>query len=290
MGLMMAASFGVARAAECGPDRLGTSRIMGVGAQGGFEVGLKTYPRTLALADHEVILTFDDGPAAGATPRILDALARECARATFFLIGRNAQAMPQLVQREARDGHTIGHHTYSHPASTLRYMSFEAARDDIARGIAADEAALSARNFAPGGPPDSAAQPPRTPFFRFPGFADTPELRSWLAAANIGVFGADLWASDWIAMSPQEELDLTLARLEREGRGIILFHDTHAWTADMLPEFLRALKQRGYRIVHIIPGAGAARTQEAPAGWMSETERIISRLAPRLRGASVPAL
>jgi len=55
---------------------------------------------------------------------------------------------------------------------------------------------------------------PRTPFFRFPGFASTPYLLNRLAARNIVVFGADLWASDWRAMSPGQELRLMLARLE----------------------------------------------------------------------------
>jgi len=284
--LFAAAQFGMAQAAECAPDALGTSRVMGVGAQGGLEVGLKTYPRTLALAEREVILTFDDGPAAGTTPEILDALARECVRATFFLIGRNAEAMPQLVRREVREGHTIGHHTYSHPAATLRYVGDAAARADILRGMAAVEKAA----YGDGEPGDLAALNLHTPFFRFPGFADTPELRNWLAAGNVGVFGADLWASDWITMSPQEELALTMARLDKAGRGIILFHDTHRWTADMLPDFLRELKRRGYRVVHIVPTMGIAATLEAPAGWTSETERIIGRLKPRLSGLGAPAL
>ncbi len=58
-----------AAAAECGPDKLGTSRVVAVGTQGGLEVGLKTYPRTIPLADHEVILTFDDGPDARTRPK-----------------------------------------------------------------------------------------------------------------------------------------------------------------------------------------------------------------------------
>jgi peptidoglycan-N-acetylglucosamine deacetylase len=74
-------------AANCEPDKLGTSRVVEVGTQGGLEVGLKTYPRTIPLADHEVILTFDDGPAAKTTPQILSALAKGCVRATFFEIG-----------------------------------------------------------------------------------------------------------------------------------------------------------------------------------------------------------
>ena len=91
-------------------------------------------------------------------------------------------------------------------------------------------------------------------------------------------------------MSSHEELGLTLARLERAGRGIILFHDTHRWTADMLPDFLRELKKRGYRVVHIVPTSGSAATVDAPPGWTSETERIVSRLWPRLSGAGVQGL
>src|SRR5579863_3753009 len=74
----IAASLSAASAAECGPDALGTARVMAVGAEGGLEVGLKSYPRTLPLADHEVILTFDDGPRPETTPKILEALAKEC--------------------------------------------------------------------------------------------------------------------------------------------------------------------------------------------------------------------
>jgi len=52
------------------------------------------------LDDHEIVLTFDDGPSVQTTPRILDALAAECVKATFFLVGRNAEALPALVTRE----------------------------------------------------------------------------------------------------------------------------------------------------------------------------------------------
>ena len=75
MALMV--GIGAAAAAEFGPDKLGTSRVAQVGTQGGLDVGLKTYPQTIPLADHEVIITFDDGPEATNTPKILDALAAE---------------------------------------------------------------------------------------------------------------------------------------------------------------------------------------------------------------------
>src|ERR1700739_566393 len=68
--LLFLAGAAEASAAQCGPDKLGTSRIAEVGTQGGLLVGLKTYPKTVALADHEVILTFDDGPDARTTPQI----------------------------------------------------------------------------------------------------------------------------------------------------------------------------------------------------------------------------
>jgi peptidoglycan-N-acetylglucosamine deacetylase len=75
-------------AAACPPEALGTFRLMAVGTEGGLEVGLKSYPRTLPLQDREVVLTFDDGPAPETTAKILDALAKECVLATFFDIGK----------------------------------------------------------------------------------------------------------------------------------------------------------------------------------------------------------
>ena len=94
---------------------------------------------------------------------------------------------------------------------------------------------------------------PKTPFFRFPGFAASPALLDRLAARGIVVFGADLWASDWNRMTPDQELRLVLARLDESQGGIVLFHDTKTATAAMLPAFLRALKARRYRVVHVVP-------------------------------------
>nr|WP_174243274.1 polysaccharide deacetylase family protein [Beijerinckia sp. L45] len=252
----------------CGADALGTSRTLSVGPRGGLEVGLKTYPQTLPLRDHEVALTFDDGPNAKTTPMVLDALSHECVKATFFLIGRHAQDLPKLVQREIADGHAVGHHTFSHPAITLRRMSTAAAEADIDQGFRADD--LAAYGAAGAGP--------RVPFFRFPGFADTPEVDRWLASRNIAVFGADLWASDWQMMTPATELALVMGRLQKTKGGIVLFHDTKSSTARMMPAFLRALKANGYRIVALVPGDGTAQTRAAPAGWSSETDRIINQV------------
>src|SRR5450631_4807227 len=207
-------------------DALGTTRVLEVDAATTPRVGRKQFPQTLALAPKEVVLTFDDGPWPGTTERILDALRQECVRATFFLIGRNAQARPVLARRELAEGHTVGYHSFSHPM--LDRMPIAAAQADIDRGIAAVETALH-----------RPAERTPTPFFRFPYFASTPPLLDWLERRRMVVFGADLWASDWNPMSPDQELALILARVEASQGGIVLFHDTKAQTAAMIPPFLR---------------------------------------------------
>lgn len=232
-----------ALAAPCAPGTLGTSRVMTIDAAATPRVGLKHFPTTLPLSDREVVLTFDDGPMPGTTSRVLAALAHECVRATFFLVGRNAAAYPALVRRIAAEGHTIAHHSFSHPI--MSRMTRAAAEADIDRGIAAVETALH-------GHPSATAS---TPFFRFPGFASTPDLLDALERRRMVVFGADLWASDWNAMTPQAELDLVTQRLAIARRGIILFHDTRSQTAAMLPGFLRFLKGNGYRVVHVVPAS-----------------------------------
>jgi peptidoglycan/xylan/chitin deacetylase (PgdA/CDA1 family) len=82
-----------------------------------------------------------------------------------------------------------------------------------------------------------------------------------LNARRFVVFGADVWASDWLPMSPEQELRLILSRIERAGRGIVLFHDTKAQTARMLPAFLRELKRRGFRVVHVVPDSAGGHSQ-----------------------------
>jgi peptidoglycan-N-acetylglucosamine deacetylase len=290
-GALIALMVGIgAAAAECGPDKLGTSRVASVGTQGGLDVGLKTYPQTIPLADHEVIITFDDGPEATNTPKILDALAAECVRATFFEIGRNAEELPAIARREVKDGHTVAHHTWSHPQPTLKYMSDAAARADVLRGMIAVEKAAYGRDFSGVEPKEPKDLKLEAPWFRFPGFADTADLRDWFAANNVGIFGVDLWASDWIKMTPEEELKLVMGRLEKNGhRGMLLLHDNHPWTAEAVPLLLRELKAQGYKVVHMVPGPGNGPIVRAPKGWFSETERVIGALKPRLErsGAKV---
>jgi peptidoglycan/xylan/chitin deacetylase (PgdA/CDA1 family) len=223
------------------PNALGTERVLEVDARSTPRVGRKHFPATLPLQRKEVVLTFDDGPLPETTPRVLDALKQECVRATFFLLGRNAEAHPGLARRILAEGHTVGHHTYSH--QILNRVPMAVAEGEINRGIQEDDYAVYGQR----------RDQPATPFFRFPGFASNERLLDLLARRGIVVFGADVWASDWNEMSPPTELRLIMSRLEASGGGIVLFHDTRSQTVAMLPGFLRELKRRGYRIVHAVP-------------------------------------
>jgi peptidoglycan-N-acetylglucosamine deacetylase len=236
-------------------DALGTARVLTVDPATTPRVGRKHFPQTLPLDDMEVVLTFDDGPRAGRTEKVLDALAGECVRASFFVLGRQGQTYPALLRRIVADGHTLAHHTFDHPL--LDRLSPAAAEREINHGFAAVETVLHGR------PTDR----PSTPFFRFPGFAATPALLQRLEQRGIVVFGADLWASDWNDMAPGQELDLVMARLAATRGGILLFHDTRLQTVQMLPTFLKALKLRGFQIVHVVP----------PQSWTAATPKADAR-------------
>jgi peptidoglycan/xylan/chitin deacetylase (PgdA/CDA1 family) len=222
-------------------DALGTSRVLTVDAATFPRVGLKSFPQTLPLEDREVVLTFDDGPWPPTDRKILAALAQECLRATFFLIGRNAAAHPELVRRMAAEGHTVAHHSFAHP--NLKYLKPDAAIGEIDKGIAAVETALHG----------AATTTPTTPFFRFPYFEAAPATLEALQKRGIAVFGADLWASDWNPMTSAQQLKLLTERLQVARKGIVLLHDPKAQTAAMLPAFLRYLRDNHYRVVHLVP-------------------------------------
>jgi peptidoglycan/xylan/chitin deacetylase (PgdA/CDA1 family) len=257
MAAAIALAMPPAWAAEC-PNKtaLGTSRTMSVSANDTPRVGLKSFPTTLSLADKEVVLTFDDGPFPPTTRRVLAALSDQCVHATFFLIGQNAAHNPDLVRKIVADGHTVGYHTWSH--RILGRVGKNVADDEINRGIAAVDN-ITGKPTALQTVGQSAAPTEPTRFFRFPGFVSTPRLLDELNGRNMVIFGADLWASDWNKMAPDQELSQIIGRLKVARKGIILFHDIKAQTASMLPSFLRFLKDNGYHVVQVVPsGAGQA--------------------------------
>lgn len=197
----------------------------------------------LKLGYHEVVLTFDDGPMPGRTENILKVLDNAGVKATFMMVGQMARSYPALVREVAAHGHTIGTHTQSH--ANLAHLSPAAAEAQIDGGIKSVSAALvpSMHSVAP--------------FFRFPYLASTAALRRQLAARGIVVIDADIDSKDYFQSTPDQVRKRTMARIEQRGSGIILMHDIHPRTAQMLPALLADLKTKGYKVVRLVPGHGS---------------------------------
>jgi peptidoglycan/xylan/chitin deacetylase (PgdA/CDA1 family) len=228
-------------AADCPghPDALGTSRTLVVDPREHPRIGTMQYAETLPLEDHEVVLTFDDGPLPKNSNQVLQILASQCVKATFFTIGRMARAYPEGVRKLRDAGHSIGTHTQDHPL-TMNHMSVEQAKQEIDDGMASTTTAL--------GDPTMLA-----PFFRIPGLLRADAVEEYLASQGIQIWSADFLADDWRHISSSRVYELAMQRLEAKGKGILLLHDIQARTVAALPRILQELKVRGYRIVHVVP-------------------------------------
>lgn len=239
--LLIASGLGASALAQCPGDQsvLGTARIIEIDASAGLEIGTLQYPETLPLAEGELVFTFDDGPNPIHTPAILAALDAHCVKATFFLVGRFAERYPDLVREIHRRGHTIAHHTWSHPI--LSAVSHERAVREIERGEAAINGALAEIEGA------RAAR-----FFRFPGLNHTRALRRHLAEEGVAVMSCDIGTDDWRGISAARIHAVALANIEARGSGVIIMHDTNGRTATALPHLLDSLAERGYRAVHMV--------------------------------------
>jgi peptidoglycan/xylan/chitin deacetylase (PgdA/CDA1 family) len=217
---------------------LGTSRVLKVDTNttAGFGKPFKGLP----LSSREIVLTFDDGPAPGSTPRILDILARECVRATFFMIGKRAEAEPRLVARAKENGHTIGSHSYSH--RNLDTLPPDQAVADIQRGYEAVEKAA----YGPG------EGDRRARLFRFPSYKSTPELVSFVRAHKGTVASWDISSEDWRGEAAEVTMQRVRRLLVRRDRGVLSLHDNQKNTVEVLPMIIDEIRARGMRIVHLV--------------------------------------
>jgi peptidoglycan/xylan/chitin deacetylase (PgdA/CDA1 family) len=193
----------------------------------------------IILRPGEVVLTFDDGPRPGKTNTILATLNDFGVKATFLMLGSAAQAHPALAQQVAANGHSVGSHTFNHV--DLNTLSRQAALDEISRGERAVQAALAKGGHA------------ISPFFRFPYLSQSGFLRTNLMQGNMVVLDVDIDSKDYYRDTPATVVARTMSRLDARGSGIILFHDIHQRTVDMLPMFMAQLEARGYSVVRLVP-------------------------------------
>ena len=187
-------------------------------------------------AGRYVALTFDDGPHPVYTKEILDILAENHAKATFFVIGQNAEAYPELVRAEADAGHEIGNHTFSHP--TMNKISLSVALDEIRRTQTTVQ--------------DITGKAPLV--FRSPGGIYSDEL---VAAVEAIPCKPVLWSwrqdtMDWKRPSVDSIVKTVLDNLQ-DG-DIILFHDYNAGkspTPQALRILLPQIAAKGYDFVTV---------------------------------------
>jgi peptidoglycan/xylan/chitin deacetylase (PgdA/CDA1 family) len=96
------------------------------------------------------------------------------------------------------------------------------------------------------------------PFFRIPGLARSDAVEKELAARSLIVFGSDTVADDWHhRITPSKIIELAMKRLEARGKGILLLHDIHPATVAALPGLLKELKEKGFRVVQVVPAVPA---------------------------------
>jgi peptidoglycan/xylan/chitin deacetylase (PgdA/CDA1 family) len=224
------------------PDALGLSRVVQIDTVGGPQFGLQHFRGYESfLRDHEVVLTFDDGPWPVSTAGVLKALGDQCVKATFFEIGEYARWRPEITRQVIDAGMTVGTHTWSHKdlARNPYASDPEKAEQEIEMGASAVHGAAAGGKVAP--------------FFRFPDLVQPPQLLSYLAGRNIAVFSTDIDSRDFTMHKPEQVVDSVMSQLAKWGKGIVLLHDFHRNTADAMPELLRQLKVAGYKVVHMVP-------------------------------------
>jgi len=229
-----AAAPGLPKSTCSNPDALGISRVVVVDTSGGPGFGMDHFKQFDFLTDHEVVLTFDDGPWPNNTPAVLKALADECTTGVFFPIGKHATYHPEILRQVLAAGHTVGAHTWSHPNLNGKKMTDPLAKDELEKGFSAVKFAIET------GP---------APFFRFPQLQHRPSAVAYLGSRNVAMFSCDIDSFDYKSKDADQVINTVMTGLEKKGKGIILMHDFQKHTAEALPALLRRLKAGNYKIV-----------------------------------------
>ena len=183
---------------------MGVARTVEIDTTGGPGFGSQHFKTYDFLRDHEVVLTFDDGPWLNNTQAVLKALADQCLRATFFSIGKHATYYPEILKQVIAAGHTVGSHTWSHAdlQAAVKKGGPDAAKEEIEKGASAVRMMAGA---------------PIAPFFRFPDLRHPPEMLTYLGERNIASFSTDIDSWDFKIKKP-DELTKSLIGKFTEGR------------------------------------------------------------------------
>jgi peptidoglycan/xylan/chitin deacetylase (PgdA/CDA1 family) len=239
------------------PNALGVSRTVQLDTTGGPGLGMSQYRDYDFLQPGEVVLTFDDGPWPNTTPAVLSALAAQCVQAIFFPIGKHSTWHPAVLKQVIAAGHSVGTHTWSH--QNLANKSPQEAIDEIERGISAITLM---------------AGQPLSPFFRFPQLRQTAELKAHLAKRNIAAFSIDIDSEDFRVHNAQKLVVSMMDKLKKKGKGILLMHDLHKWSAAAVPDLLAQLKAGGYKVVFIRPKEMLTTLPEYDAAIQAELQPV----------------
>jgi len=196
------------------------------------------YPARLVRGDiqkKKIALTFDDGPHRGYTERLIKKLSELKVAATFFFIGQNVDAFPDLAKMAADNGIELGNHTYSH--TRLRGQSRPEVEYQVTRGFAAIERATGVRPY----------------LFRPPGGDFDEQVCDVARQAGLSMV---LWTSD-AADYTTVKGNPTAAEVHRHvmnsaaNGGIVIMHDPMPGTLEALPKIVADLRAKGFEFVKI---------------------------------------
>ncbi len=218
-----------------------------------------------------VALTFDDGPDPLWTPKILDILKRENAKAAFFIIGLQAEKNSALLQRIFREGHEVGNHTFTHPdisGISKRYMMVEL---NLTERLFEAKLGVKPVLFRP---PYSIDQEPDT--------AD--EVRPLEVAQGMGYItvGDKIDPNDWRddpRPAPEQIVQSVIEQAKHHGGGVVLLHDGggfRAPTVAALPMLIRELRAQGFQIVPVATLLGKTYNDVMPP--IAPNERFWARI------------
>jgi peptidoglycan-N-acetylglucosamine deacetylase len=179
-----------------------------------------------------IAMTFDDGPSPGNTTRLLDILKQRNIKVTFFMIGPNVVAHPEIARRALAEGHEIGNHSWTHPQ--LSKLSDQRVTEEITK---TQEAIKNACGFTP-------------TLLRPPYGAITKRQREWIE--NQFELNVILWSVDPLDWKRPGAAVITQRILSGAQSGaIILSHDIHQQTVDAMPATFDALLAKGYKFVTV---------------------------------------